>query len=400
MVADPYRWLEDADSPETMRWVDAQNRLTRWFVDGQARDAIRTRLMDLHDYPRTSIPIKRGARYFVSHNTGLQKQAVLFVQDGLAGERRALVDPNALDPDGTTALTALAVNESGARIAYALSHSGSDRQDILVRDVETGADRPDRIQWAKFASLSWLEDGSGFYYTRFPAPGTVPNGDENYHNTIHFHCLGDDQAKDALVYERPDDKEIVFAVALTEDDRLLVITACKGASDNSEIHVLDRRQPGEAPVPLFTGFASSYQFIEEAGGRLFFQTTDGAPLGRVIAVDRADLAKPPVEIVPQGGDKLSQSALVHQQLVLSYLHNASDQVRLFDLDGTPAGEIALPAIGSITGFGGRPEDDELFLGFTSFTHPPTVYRYDFRTRTLTDFAKATAKIDPAAYEIA
>jgi prolyl oligopeptidase len=309
------------------------------------------------------------------------------------------VDPNALDPDGTTALTALAVDESGARIAYALSHSGSDRQDILVRDVETGADRPDRIQWAKFASLSWLRDGSGFYYTRFPKPGTVPAGDENYHNTIHFHRLGDDQAKDALVYERPDD-EIVFAVALTEDDdRQLVITAFKGASDNSEIHVLDRRRPGATPVPLFTGFASSYQFIEEVGGRLFFQTTDGAPLGRVIAVDRADLTKPPVEIVPQGTDKLSQSALVHQQLVLSYLHDASDQVRLFSLEGRPAGEIALPAIGSITGFSGRPKDDELFLEFTSFTYPPMVYRYDFRDRALTA-SRSYRAIDPAAYEIA
>ena len=399
-VADPYRWLEDAGSPETMRWVDAQNALTRSFVDGEARDALRTRLTDLHNYPRTSIPITRGTRYFVSHNTGLQKQAVLFVQDGLAGERRALVDPNALNPDGTTALTALAVDDTGARIAYGLSHSGSDRQDILVRDVETGAERPDRIRWAKFASLSWLNDGGGFYYTRFPEPGTVPRGDENYHNTIHFHRLGDDQAKDALVYERPDDKEIVFAVALTEDDRQLVITALKGASDNSEIHVLDRRGPGAKPAPLFTGFASSFQFIEEAGGRLFFQTTDGAPLGRVIAVDRADLTKPPVEIVPQGADKLSQSALVHQQLVLSYLHNASDQIRLFGLDGKPAGEIALPAIGSITGFSGRPKDDELFLGFTSFTYPPTVYRYDFKTKTLTDFAKTPVKIDPAAYEIA
>jgi prolyl oligopeptidase len=399
-VADPYRWLEDADSPETMRWVEAENALTRSFVDGPAREALKARLSDLHDYPRTSVPVKRGTRYFVSHNTGLQNQAVLFVQNGLDGPRRTLVDPNALSSDGTTALTALAVDESGARIAYGLSHGGSDRQDILVRDVETGTDLPDRIRWVKFASLAWLNDGSGFYYTRFPEPGSVPEGDEHYYNTVWFHRLGDDQSKDTLTFERPDDKEIVFAVALTEDDRQLVITAFRGASHNNEVYVLDRRRPGAKPVPLFKGFDTSRLFIEEAGGRLFFHTTDAAPLGRIIAVDRSDLAGPPVEIVPQGADKLSQSALVHGQLVLSSLHNASDRVRLFDLDGKPAGEIPLPAIGSITGLSGRPKDDELFLGFTSFTHPPAVYRYDFKARTLSEFSPTASKVDPAAYEIA
>jgi prolyl oligopeptidase len=398
-VADPYRWLEEADSAETVAWVNAENALMQSFVDRPTREAVRSRLTDLFNYPRTAVPMKRGHRYFVSRNTGLQDQAVLDVQDGLTGQPRTLLDPNRLSPDGTVALTAIAIDDRGTRLAYGLSQSGSDRQDLYVRDVATLQDRPDRIRWAKFASISWLKDGSGFYYTRFPEPGSVPAGDENYHNRVYFHRLGDDQAKDPLVFARPDDREIVFSTALTEDDGQLVITAFKGASDNSEVYVLDRREPGALPVPLFRGFGSSYQFIDESGGSLFFQTNADAPLGRVIAVDRHDLSRQAVEVVAQGPDKLSHSAIVNDHLVLAYLHNASDQVRLIGLDGRATGAIPLPAIGSVTELSGRPKDDELFLGFASFTHPPTVYRYDFKTRTLSEFDKTTPKIEPSAYDV-
>ena len=239
-VADPYRWLETADDPDTATWVAAENALTRAYVDGPARDAVAARLRTLYDYPRTSAPVARGDRLFYAHNDGLQNQPVLYVQDGLRGRRRALLDPNALDPAGTTALTALAVDEGAARVAYALSRSGSDRQDIHVRDVATGEDGRDVVRWAKFASISWLPDGSGFYYTRFPEPGTVPEADESYYNRVCFHRLGDDQAADTLVFERPDDREIVFQTAITGDGRQLVIAGFKGASDKSEIVVLDR----------------------------------------------------------------------------------------------------------------------------------------------------------------
>jgi len=397
-VADPYRWLEAADDPETVAWVEAENALTRGYVDGPARDAIRARLETLYDYPRTSAPVARGVRYVFSHNDGLQDQPVLYVQDGLDGEPRALVDPNALDPEGTTALTALAVDEAGARIAYALSVSGSDRQEIRVRDVATGEDRPDRVRWAKFASISWLPDGSGFYYTRFPEPGTVPAVDENYYNKVCFHRLGDDQAADALVFERRDDREIVFQTAITGDGRQLVIAGFKGASDKSEIHVLDRTATGSAPRPLFTGFGAAYLFIDDDRGRLFFRTDEGAPLGRIVAVDRHDLSKPPVEIVAESADKLAFAAIVHHQLVGGYLRNAASVVKLFGLEGEPAGEIALPALGTVAELSGRPEDDALFLNFTSFTYPPRVYRYAFTTRTLTPFPRGSSAIDPSAYE--
>jgi prolyl oligopeptidase len=396
-VPDPYRWLEDADAPETVKWVDAQNILTRQFVDGPAREGIEKRLTELYNYPRTGIPTKRGNRYFFTHNTGLQPQSVLYVQEGLKGTRRVLLDPNTLTADGTAALTALAVNDPGTLIAYGISKSGSDRQEIYVRDVASGVDRADHIMWAKFTSISWLKDSSGFYYTRFPEPGKVPPGDENYFGTVYFHRLGDDQAKDVLVYERPDDREIVMATSITDDGRTLVITAFKGSSDKSEVFWMDAAKPTSKPSPIFTGFTASYQFADAVGSRLFFQTDEKAPLGRIIAVD---LPRPatPIEIVPEGADKLNASGIVNETLLLSYLHNASGQLKLFSLDGKPAGEIPLPAIGSVTGLSGRTKDTELFYGFTSFTYPPASYRYDFTTKTSDDFARSPATIDPGAYE--
>lgn len=397
-VPDPYRWLEDADSPETTAWVAAQNELTRATLEGPARTRLVERLTKLYEFPRTGVPTARGNRIFFTRNSGLQKQPVLYVQEGLAAEPRALLDPNALDPDGTTALTASAPSDDGSLMAYALSKSGSDVQEIAVREVAGGRDRADRIQWVKFASIAWAGDGSGFYYTRFPQPGTVPPGDENYFSKVYYHRLGDPQAKDPLVYERPDQREIVFGVEVSNDDRWAVITAFQGASDKSEIYLIDRRSLQPKPTPVFTGFESAYAFIQEAGGRLYFQTDNQAPKGRIVAVDPARPAAPPVEIVRESADKLSSALIVHDSLVAIYLQNASDRVKLFSLTGAPAGEVPLPGIGSLTGVTGRAKDPALFFNFHSFTHPPANLRYDFAARAAREFGTTPRPVDPDAYE--
>jgi prolyl oligopeptidase len=398
-VEDPYRWLENPDDPETIAWVEAQNALTRSMLDSPERDALVKRLGSLYDFPRTSVPFKRADRYFYTHNTGLQKQPVLYVQDGPEGEPRVLLDPNELDAEGTVALTAAAVDDAGALVAYALSKSGSDIQEVAIRDVATGRDLPDRIQWVKFASLAWAHDSSGFYYTRFPRPGSVPRGDENYFNKVYYHRLGDGQEKDTLIIEAPDQRETVFGVEVSDDDRWAVITAFKGSSDKSEVYLVDRRAAAPAPQPIFTGFASAYSFIQEAGGRLFFQTDHEAPRGRIIAVDPAHPGAEPVEILPESAtDKLSTALVVNGMLVTSYLVNASDRIRLFDLAGAPAGEIPLPGIGSVIGISGRPGDHELFVGFASFTHASTNYRYDFASQVVEQFGSSPSPIDSSLYE--
>jgi prolyl oligopeptidase len=417
-VADPYRWLEDADSPETQAWVRAQNERFARAVAGPTRDALVARIGALIDYPRTGVPTRRGARHFFAHNTGRQNQPVQYWSDGPAGEWKVLIDPNALSADGTAALTGLYPSEDGARVAYAVSRSGSDLQEIQVRDVASGKDLPDRLQWAKFVSLAWLADGSGFYYTRFPEPGTVPAGEENYGQSIYFHRLGEPQARDAKVFAHPTDKGVVFSVDLTAGDRYLVIAAVRGASDKGELYLLDRRAAGAAPLPVFRGFDHAWIPIDSAGGRLFLLTDFRAPMRRLVALTLPDALRaseaagageqgvPAIAgatltpIVPEAAERIEGVALVRDRLALSYLKNASSEVRLFDLAGTARGRVELPAIGSITELNGRPEDRELFLGFTSYTFPATPFRFDLDSGALAPWGKTgTPGVDPKAYEV-
>jgi len=411
-VADPYRPLEEADAPATVAWVAKQNSLTRKFLDGPERERLVRRLTELRDFPRTGAPERHGARYFFTRNTGLQNQDVLYVQEGLDAAPRILLDPNTLSPDGTTALTATAYDKRGTRLAYAISIAGSDRQEVRVRDVATAKDLDDRLQWVKFASIAWLDDGSGFYYTRFPEPGTVPPGDENYYGKVYFHRMGEPQSRDPLIFEQPDDREVSFSVALAGDDnRYLVVTGFKGASNKSRVVIVDRRAPDARPAELFAGFDHAWTFIDEAGGQLYFLTDFLAPLGRIVSVTLpgslagaaaagASAAKgssglPVVriagaalrDVVPEGADKIEQAVIAGNQLVVGRLRQASWALDLHTLEGSRTASVELPALGTISALHGRPEDREFFFQFESYTYPATPFRYDVDARRAAPFAK-------------
>jgi prolyl oligopeptidase len=384
-VADPYRWLEDADSPDTRAWVDAENAITRSVLDGTLPDLktppvrpdLVRRLTACYDYPRTTSLTCRGGHEFFTHNPGLLNQPILYVKAaGLAhDEPRVLIDPNSLTPDGTTALTAYFPSPDGSLVVYAMSAHGSDRQELRVRDVETGQDYADRLVWVKFASVAWTKDATGFFYLRFPEPGAVTPEDEQYFGRIYFHRLGTPQMADALVFDTPDQKDIVPLVDVTHSGRWVVITAQRGASDDAEVYVAEvggRGVEGWRFLPLFTGFRSAYHFIEEIDGRLLFRTTEGAPLGRVISVDPED-AEDVSEVVAESTDRLSLAAVARDRLVAAYLHNASDRLRTFDLAGRPYGELPLPGIGSIVMLDARPDEDEVRVVWTSFVDPPSAH---------------------------
>src|SRR5262249_39498215 len=376
--------------PETEQWVAEENALVRQHLDGPARDAIRRRIAELYDYPRLTVPEHHGERYFYFRNAGLQDQSVMFVRED--GRERVLLDPNTLSEDGTVALTLAAPTRDGRLLAYAISRSGSDQQEILVRDVDTGRDLPDRVLWAKFTGISWTPGNEGFYYTRFPEPGTVPAGDESYFGKAFYHRLGRPQQADALVYERPEDKELFPSAAVTRDGRWLVLSTAKGASGKAEIRVRDLQAPDAADVALFTGFEHDVGFVDEVDGRFFFRTDDEAPRGRIIAVDLAK-GKAPVEVVAEGKDKLEGVSIVRRTLILHWLRDASSRLELHDLDGRFLREIRLPGLGTVAGITGEPDDDEAFLAFTSFTEPSTPYRWDFAAETLTRFEESPSRRD-------
>jgi prolyl oligopeptidase len=386
LVADPYRWLEDPDSPETKAWIETQNALTFGFLARiPARDRIRRRLTELWDYPKAWAPVRRGGRSFQLRNSGLQNQDVLYVMDSLDGETRVLLDPNTLSSDGTVALSVWEVSPDGRWLAYATSASGSDWLTWRVRDVASGQDLPDVLEWSKFSGAAWRRDSSGFYYARYDAP--VPGEDStgaNYDQKVYFHRPGEAQVQDTLVYERPDQKEWIFGTDVSEDGRFLILHVWQGTDVRNRVFYQDLPSGGPV-VELISELEAAYAFVGNDGPVFYLRTDLDAPRGRLIAVDTTQPEKSRWRtIIAEGTDTLERVTMVHDEFIALYLHDAYHQLLRFSCEGRRLGEITLPTLGSIPTNGdvlnltGKRTDDELFYGFWSFLYPVTICRYDFR----------------------
>ena len=401
-VDDPYRWLEDDNAEQTKVWVEAENKVTfGYLAQIPQRKAIKNRLTKLWNFERWSAPSKKGSRYFVSRNDGLQNQSVLYTMESLSAEPKLLLDPNTLSADGTVALSGTAASEDGNLLAYGLSSAGSDWQEWKVRDVRTGEDRPDHLKWVKFSHASWLKDGSGFFYSRYDEPDPKAAMTKvNYFQKLFFHKLGTPQSADALVYERKDQKEWGFGGSVTDDGRYLVIHSSVGTDPKNRVMYKDLAAPADAPVKeLLSDFDAAYDFVDNDGPVFFFKTDLDAPRGRVIAIDVTHPdRKGWREVVPQSAETMQGINLVGGRIVAEYLKDARSVVRTFGLDGKPMGEVPLPGLGSVSGFGGKRTDTETFYHYDSYTTPATVYRYDFATGKSEVFKRPTVDFDPAAYE--
>ena len=406
-VADPYRWLEDVDAPETRSWVAAQNRVTFAYLEQiPERERIRRRLTELWDYPKYGAPFKKGGRYFFFKNSGLQNQSVLYTQGSLSAEAELLLDPNTLSPDGTVALSILALSEDGRAMVYGTSGSGSDWQEFRVRDVTTRQDRGDHLRWIKFSGAAWTHDGAGFFYSRYPQPaaGADPLLDVNRDQKVYYHRLGTDQSADRLVYERPDHPDWGFGVDVSADGRYAVYSVWLGTDRRNRIYYQDlgdaKRPRLNAPVVrLLDDFDAAYEFVGNDGPLFYFSTDQGAPRKRVIAVDTRH-PEPGAwrEVVPQAPDVLEGVQIIHDTFVARYFHDAYSQLRLFALDGKPLGEVALPTLGSVVQVSGERRDTEMFFAFTSFLYPTTIFRHDFTTGRSSVFKAPEIAFAPSGYE--
>ncbi|HEV3097404.1 MAG TPA: prolyl oligopeptidase family serine peptidase [Candidatus Dormibacteraeota bacterium] len=397
-IDDPYRWLEDLDSAETAAWVATQDDFAHRLLDRlPEREGLRARLEKLWNYERRTAPARRGSRSFYFRNSGLQNQDILYVQERSNSDERVLLDPNLLSDDGTVSLATSRVSETGRYLAYALSTSGSDWQEWRVRDVGSGKDLIDVVRWAKFSGASWLPDDSGFYYSGF---GEQRSGaalaDVNRGHRLYLHRLGKAQDADQVVFQDPSHPEWWVEGEVTEDGQYLVVSVDTGAASNNALFVTAAGAVGAPMVPVFAEFDATYQLITNQGSTLVVLTNSGAPNSRIISVPvepgRAGSSR---ELVAEAEDALVFASAVGSRIFATYLKDAAAEVRVFDLDGRLDGVVSLPALGAVEGFQGRRRDADTYYSFTSFTTPPTLYRYDIESGRSTVFWRPATAFDPA-----
>ena len=402
-VRDPYRWLENGDAAEVRAWTVAQNRYLREQLDQVlGRKWLEERLLQWQETGSLGTPVVRGrgkqARLFYTRREGKQNQPVLYWRAGTRGNDHVLVDPNRLAADGTAALDWWYPSEDGRLVAYGISTSGDENSTLRVREVATSRDRPDTIARARACSLAWLPDGTGFYYTRYPAPGEVPAGEEHYHRGVYFHRLGDDPAGDAKIFGDGLSLQSWPSVQLSPDGRWLGIEVSEGWS-RSDLFLLDRRKPGP-PAAVVTGKNAMFSLAEVLDGRLYVLANENAPRYQLFAVDPEQPGREHWQVViPEGEDTLESVAVAEDRLVAVYLHDASSRVAVHSGDGRRLREIALPGLGTVAAVRGRHDRRDVYLSFASFLTPTQVLRHDVATGKTSVWRALTAPVDTQAFAV-
>jgi prolyl oligopeptidase len=400
-VPDPYRWLE-ADvrtDPKVRAWVTAESDYTAAYLAKlPGRDAIKQRLTAMWNYEKFGVPTERGGRLFYTRNSGLQNQAVLYVQDG-AGTPRVLLDPNTWSKDGATALGESEPSHDGKLLAYGIQDGGTDWRTIRVVDASSGTLLPDTIEWAKYTSISWVKDDSGFFYGRFEAPAEGQKFQaQTLNHKIYFHKIGTPQSADTLVYATPDRPKLTHGVEVTDDGRWLLIFSTEDDSE-TEVAALDLAKPGAKPRVLIPYADHNLSPVGSKGNDIYFVSDEGAPRKRIVVVDGTAVAPVQRTIVPEGKATIDGASMLGDTIIASTMEDAKSVVRRYALDGKPTGIVALPGIGSADGFEGHATGHITYYAFTSFNVPTTIYRYDAATNSSTVFKKPQTPFDASQYEV-
>ncbi|HEX4618082.1 MAG TPA: prolyl oligopeptidase family serine peptidase [Steroidobacteraceae bacterium] len=405
-VADPYRWLEDLDSPATRRWVEAQAKLTRGYLSAtRLRAKLRKRIAALYDYAAFGVPSMHGERYFYTLNSGRQDQAVLYVTPGLGARGSAALDPNTLSPAGI--VTGYVSSRDGRLLAYGVSVGGSDWTEWRIRDLGTGHDLPDVLRYTKYYEPAFARDGRGLYYSAFPAPrpGTELSA-RDLDDAVYYHALGTAADADRRLLYDSGHPDWQYEPRLSDDGRWLVVTSGEGEVGDKgleNVYLIDPAAATPAAVAVAEGFEAAYNYVGSDTGRLYFLTTLAAPNGRVIAIDPAAPARGNWRtVIAEGADAIDLTSpsvtLVDHQLIVRSIHDAHSRAMRYGLDGQPRGEIGLPGPGTAAGFGGRSDERETFYSFRDLVSPPTIYRLDLESGRSSRWRQPHVAFDPAAFE--
>jgi prolyl oligopeptidase len=406
-VDDPYRWMEDLNSPDVAAWVKAENAVTeKYLATLPMREHFRTRITELWNYPKIGLPFREAGRLFYTKNSGLQRQSIWYTRPSLAGAERVVLDPNKLSPDGSIALSLFSPSPDGRFVVYGLSQGGSDWATVMVRELASGKPLADTVRWLKFSGVSWTKDGGGFFYSRFPTPTPGKELQSAVHDQkFYYHKIGTPQSADRLIYQRPDHPDWFLFGGVTDDGRYAYVAAAQGTDPHNRLYVVDLGDPKHpnvaAPVrTLFGDGDAAYTLVGNIGTTFYMSTDKGAPKARIVAFD---VAHPEMVhwrvVVPESKNVISSAVLLRDRLVVGYLDDVKAAVQIVSLTGKSMGALALPAVGSLAGLSARSDDADLFYGFTSPLYPSTVFHYDPATGKSTAFEPPALKgFDPAGYE--
>ncbi|MFK5854972.1 MAG: prolyl oligopeptidase family serine peptidase [Bacteroidota bacterium] len=397
-VADPYRWLEDDNSTETGEWVTAENEITRTYLDNiPFRNRLEDRLTEIWNYPKYGVPFNKGDRYFFFKNDGIQNQSVMYIQNGLKDEPKVLLDPNTLSEDGTVALSSLAISKDGKYLAYGISRGGSDWNEIYVMNIETQEILMDHINWVKFSGISWK--GEGFFYSSYDEPkeGDELSGQNRFHK-VYYHILGTLQKQDLLIFEDKDNALRNFGAYLTEDEKYLLIGETESTSGNSLYAAKLEELTDIKFIKIAEGYDFDYRVIDNIGDELLMLTNHDAPNQKLIKT-KYNNADPKLwkDIIPDKETVLESVSLVGEMIFAQYLNDASSKAYFYELDGTFVRELELPTIGTLSGFNGEKNKNTAFYGFTSFTFPSSVYKYDITSGKSELMHKSDVDFQPENY---
>ena len=412
-VADPYRWLEDAADPKVQAWTKAHNQRTRAYLDQfPALEKIKTRLTELWNFANYTGIHKAGGKYFVSKNDGLQNQSVLYKQDALDAPPNTLIDPNTLSEDGTVAIFGQSYSKDGSLLAYSLSSSGSDWQEIHILNTETTEKYEEVLQWCKFTGISWIVDNAGFFYNRLTEPTNVWGDDTDLLSQVWWHTLGTAQSADKLIYQNPDDPTLRYWPFLTEtcteqgrsDKQYLVLHTSRGTDRRNGIYLRPVKGQGEFQR-LFEDGEAKFEYAGNIGSTFYFLTNLEAPNGRVIAVDVENPGRENwLEVIPEGTDALQNVMLWGSHLIIVSSHHAHNLIGIHELDdahpqvGRHLRDVPLPIMGTVELLDGGAEDPEFFFSFESFLYPRTLFRYDLESEELSPIGETPLDFDIENYE--
>jgi prolyl oligopeptidase len=402
-IADPYRWLEDPESPQTKRWIQAQNALAQPYLEAiPEREAIKQRMTQLWNYERYDLPLKRGNRYFYLRNDGLQNQSVLYVSERLDGEPRVLLDPNQLSKDATVALSEFVPSPDGRIVAYSLSDGGSDWRTWHFRDVATGKDLPDVLRFMKFVPVAWTADSRSVYYARFPVRDDG-QGDDTRQREIYWHKLGSDVANDPLIFKVTDHPTRNPYVRISDDGRYAVIWLYDGSQSTGLYYrriARDGTPQGEV-VRLIDSFDAYYQFVAEIDDVFYVASNKDAPNTRVLAipVGSPSAAQSSRVVVPEAPFAADDVTIAGGKIIVRYLQDAHSLVRVFDLEGKFQYDVKLPGLGTAEGFHGDVRDTETFFAYTDFLTPMMVVRLDLATGETSVFRAPELPVDTSQFVV-